>query len=302
MNAETTGAGRAEQAGAGLVAVNYGKQVEVLAADGARITCELASDLGQKPVAGDRVRYSESSGGAYLLEILPRSRVIRRAGRRATEERILAANIDCMLIVSAVEPPFKEGLVDRYLVTAGHAEIEPVIVLNKVDLDDGRVQKRAELYRELGYPLYCVSSIRGDGVDDLASCLADRTSILVGHSGVGKSSLLMALVPGAKIDTSGLSSSSGKGVHTTSTATLYCGTRGVRIIDSPGIRAFGLTAIEPSEVGAHFIEFVPLAEQCRFRNCMHLNDGGCAVRAAAESGKIPRIRYDSYLRIVESLS
>jgi len=302
MDSASKGQGTAGQPGEGIVAVNYGRQVEVLAPDGARVACELSSDLGQKPVAGDRVRYSVRQGGAYLLEIMPRERVIRRAGRRATEERILAANIDCMLIVSAVEPLFKEGLVDRYLVTAGHAGIDPVIVLNKVDLDDGQVQKRAELYRKLGYPLYCVSSKCGDGLDDLASCLSDRTSILVGHSGVGKSSLLMALVPGAEIDTSGLSVSSGKGVHTTSTATLYLGTKGVRIIDSPGIRAFGLTAIEPSEVGAHFMEFVPLAEQCRFRNCMHMNDGGCAVRAAAEQGDIPRIRYDSYLRIIESLN
>jgi len=291
----------AARAGQGIVAVNYGKQVEVLAADGARIACEMSSDLGQKPVAGDRVRYTAGAGGAYLQEILPRERVIRRAGRRATEERVLAANIDCMLIVSAVEPPFKEGLVDRYLVTAGHAGIDPVLVLNKIDLDDGSTQARAGLYRKLGYRLYCVSSIRGDGIDELALCLADRTSILVGHSGVGKSSLLMALVPGAEIDTSGLSQSSGKGVHTTSTATLYLGTQGVRIIDSPGIRAFGLTAIEPSEVGDHFMEFVPFAAQCRFRNCLHLNDGGCAVRAAAEAGEIPRIRYDSYLRIIESL-
>jgi ribosome biogenesis GTPase len=286
----------------GIVAVNYGKQVEVLTADGVRIACEMSSDLGQKPVAGDRVRYSTGAGGAYLQEILPRSRVIRRAGRRATEERILAANIDLMLIVSAVEPVFKEGLVDRYLVTAGHAGIDPLIVLNKIDLDDGSTRARAELYRELGYSLYCVSSIRGDGVRDLSTCLAGRTSILVGHSGVGKSSLLMALVPGADTETSGLSTSSGKGVHTTSTATLYSGSGGVRIIDSPGIRAFGLSAIEPSEVGAHFVEFVPLAAQCRFRNCMHVNDGGCAVRAAAENGDIPRIRYDSYLRILESLS
>lgn len=290
------------QRGEGIVAVSYGKQVDVLAPDGGRVACELSSDLGQKPVAGDRVRYTADARGAYLQEILPRERVIRRAGRRATEERILAANIDCMLIVSAVEPPFKEGLVDRYLVTAGHAEIAPVIVLNKVDLDDGQVQKRAELYRELGYPLYCVSSKRGDGLDDLASCLSDRTSILVGHSGVGKSSLLMALVPGAEIDTSGLSTSSGKGVHTTSTAMLYVGTKGVRIIDSPGIRAFGLSAIEPSEVAAHFIEFVPRAAQCRFRNCMHIKDGGCEVREAVDRGDIPRIRYDSYLRIIESLS
>jgi len=302
MNMKATGPGKGGPSDEGIVVVNYGKQVEVLTPSGERVTCEMSSDLGKKPVAGDRVRYEAERGGAYLLELLKRSNVIMRAGRREGEDRVLAANVDCMLIVSAVKPPFKEGLVDRYLVTAGHAGIAPVVVLNKVDLDDGGTQKRAEMYRELGYPLHCVSSLRGDGVQELAGYLADRTSILVGHSGVGKSSLLMALLPEADIATSALSQSSGKGVHTTSTATLYSGANGVRIIDSPGIRAFGLSSIAPSEVRAYFVEFVPLAGQCRFRDCMHIKDGDCRVRDAVEKGEIPRIRYESYLRMVESLS
>jgi ribosome biogenesis GTPase len=288
-------------AGQGIVAANYGKQVDVLAGDGAHVGCELSSDLGQKPVAGDRVRFAREGRAAYLTEILPRERVIRRAGRRELEERILAANVDCMLIVSAVEPRFKEGLVDRYLVTAGHAGIAPVVVLNKVDLDDGSTRRRAELYRGLGYPLFCVSALEGGGVRELARHLKDRTSILVGHSGVGKSSLLMALVPGIDTAISEISASTGKGVHTTSTARMWSGSEGVRIIDSPGIRSFGLSAIEASEVADYFVEFVEHAAHCRFRDCMHLNDGGCAVRAAVDAEKIPRIRYDSYVRIVESL-
>jgi len=288
--------------GHGIVAANYGKQVDVLTGDGAIVVCELASDLGLKPVAGDRVRFEREGEIAYLTELLPRAHVIRRAGWRESDERILAAHVDCMLIVSAVEPRFKEGLVDRYLVTAGHADIAPVVVLNKVDLDDGSTRRRAELYSDLGYPLYCVSALEGEGIDALADHIAGRTSILVGHSGVGKSSLLMALVPGIDTAISEVSTATGKGVHTTTTSRMWSGPGGVRIIDSPGIRAFGLSAIDSSEVATYFVEFTAHAAHCRFRDCMHLKDAGCAVRAAVESEKIPRIRYDSYVRIVKSLS
>ena len=166
----------------GIVVANYGRHAEVLTSEGARHSCLLAADLGLTPVAGDRVQFRAAAGGAYLTAIEPRARVIQRAGRRAGETRVLAAHVDVMLIVSAVEPPFKEGLVDRYLVTAGVAGIAPVVVLNKIDLDSGRCAERVALYAELGYATRLVSAKTGEGKDRLAAGLADRLELQVSYA------------------------------------------------------------------------------------------------------------------------
>jgi ribosome biogenesis GTPase len=298
---KTRKAKRAAAGDMGIVMANYGKQVEVLAGDGRTLTAELASDLGRKPVAGDRVHFVQDEGGAYLTELLPRERVIRRSGHRESEDRVLAAHVDCVVIVSAVQPPFKEGLVDRYIVAALQSEIEPVVVLNKIDLDDGAMQDRCRIYADLGYRTHYVSAITRHNVDSLAHDLQNKTSVLVGHSGVGKSSLLMALLPDVETDTAEISHYSGKGVHTTSAARMWVGSGGLRIIDSPGIRAFGLADIERQEVREYFVEIAVAGAGCRFRDCLHTGDAGCAVKEAVDRGEITQIRYDSYLRILESL-
>jgi ribosome biogenesis GTPase len=175
-------------------------------------------------------------------------------------------------------------------------------VLNKIDLESESCVARCRLYVELGHPVFLVSALTGEGVSDLAAFVERRTCVLVGPSGVGKSALLMALIPDAKTPTAAISDYSGKGVHTTSTARLWTGPPGLRLIDSPGIREFGLSRIEPLEVREHFVEIAAFTEACRYRDCLHMDDEGCAVRAAVEQGRIRRIRYDSYRRIVESLS
>jgi len=291
---------QAHDAPEAIVKANYGKEVIVLCPDGHELTCELAVDLGDKPVPGDHVRYSSGPDGIYLTELLPRTRVIRRAGRREGEERILAAHVDCMAIVSSVRPEFKEGLVDRYLVIAAHAGIEPLLVLNKTDLDDGSVANRFKLYNDLGYETITTCALQGTRIDTLADLLRNRTTVLVGHSGVGKSTLLMNLLPQTDTATSEVSDYSGKGVHTTSTARMWVGDR-LRIIDSPGIRSLGLTGIEYRNVRDYFVEFQQPAASCRFRDCLHIGDSGCAVAAAVERGEITQVRYDSYVRMVESL-
>jgi len=286
----------------GIVAANYGKELDVLTPAGDMITCELARDLGDKPVAGDRVSYEEHGDQCYLTSIEPRERIIRRAGGREGEERILAAHVDLALVISSVKPKLKEGLIDRYLVALHQEGIEPLIVLNKKDLDDGTDWARIAEYTKIGYKTFLVCATSGDGVDALRDELHDQTCVLVGHSGVGKSTLLMKLLPEVETAISEVSEWSGKGVHTTSTARLYAGPDGMRIIDSPGIRAFGLAGITPPEVGRYFIEFEDHASHCRFRDCLHMNDDGCAVRAALDRGEIGKLRYESYVRIVESLT
>jgi ribosome biogenesis GTPase len=285
----------------GTVAANYGKEVEVLSENGDLCTCELASNLGDTPVAGDRVEYVLEGEKRYLTSVAPRRHVIRRAGKREGDARILAAHVDQGLVVSAVKPRLKEGLVDRYIVALLHEGIEPVIVLNKSDLDEGDMWQRMLVYKELGYETFRTSAVKEHGIEALRRHLHGKNSVLVGHSGVGKSTLLMALLPDTEIDTSDVSGYSGKGVHTTTTARMYAGPDGMRIVDSPGIRAFGLSGIDRKEIRDYFVEFEEHQSQCRFRDCMHLNDDGCAVRAALDRGEIGKLRYESYVRMVESV-
>ena len=283
------------------VAANLGREVELLCDDGSFCLCELASDVGLPPVPGDRVAFCIDGDKRYLTRLAERRGVLRRAGRRVGEERILAAHVDLAIVVSAVKPALKEGLIDRYLVAVHHEGITPVVVLNKCDLDAGDHRTRMQVYTELGYSTHVVSAKDGTGMGALCGVLAGKTSVLVGHSGVGKSSLLMALVPEARTATREVSAYSGKGVHTTTTARLYVGSGGVKIIDSPGIRAFGLSGIDRTEVKGYFVEFEAHAPHCRFRDCLHIQDDGCAVRAALDRGDIHRVRYESYCRIVDSL-
>lgn len=285
----------------GIVAANFGKEVQVLCTDHSMCICELASDLGERPVPGDRVKFRLMGDKRYLTHVAKRRGILRRAGKRAGQERILAAHIDLALVISAVEPSLKEGLIDRYLVALHHEGITPVIVLNKVDLDGGDHRARMKVYEDLGYSTHVISALDGTGIPALRALLSDKTAILVGHSGVGKSSVLMALVPEVNTHTQAVSAYSGKGVHTTTTARLYVGPGGVRVIDSPGIRSFGLSGIDRSEVREYFVEFREHAGHCRFRNCLHLNDDGCAVRAALDRGEVGKLRYESYGRIVASL-
>lgn len=285
----------------GIVAANFGKELKVLCGDGSLVTCELSTDVGLAPVPGDRVTFRLDGDKRYLAGVAERTRVLRRAGKRAGEEKIVAAHIDLVVVVSAVKPALKEGLIDRYLVAVHHEGMTPVVVLNKCDLDDGDCRERMSVYAELGYSTHLVSAHEGGGIEALRGVLAGKTSVLVGHSGVGKSSLLMALVPDVQAETSAVSRYSGKGVHTTTTARMYTGSGDVRIIDSPGIRSFGLSGVERGEVRDYFVEFERYAPHCRYRNCLHLGDDGCAVRAALDRGEITKLRYESYCRIVDSL-
>ena len=210
-------------------------------------------------------------------------------------QQTIAANIDVLVIVAAIaDPPFRPGLVDRYLIAAARGGIQPILCITKIDLADPA--NAAGVYRRAGTPVVCCSIADGRGIDELNGLLAGNLTVFAGHSGVGKSSLLNALASEEYARTRAVSESNGRGRHTTTSSHLYELRNGARIIDTPGIRAFGLGAVTAGEVSAAFPEFASYG--CRFRDCRHRQEPGCAVTAAVEAGKIERRRYASYLRLL----
>ncbi len=222
----------------------------------------------------------------------------------------IAANIDQIIIVSAILPELSLNIIDRYLVASETLGVEPLLVLNKTDLLDaeGRafVDEQMEIYRQIGYHVLMVSSRAKDGLAELEAALTGRISIFAGQSGVGKSSLLNNLlgldVAGDEILTNDVSDVSGLGQHTTTASRLYHFPHGGDVIDSPGVREFGLWHLEPEQITRGFVEFREFLGECRFRDCKHDTDPGCAIREAVENGAIDISRFDNYHRILESMA
>ncbi|MCB1009939.1 MAG: ribosome small subunit-dependent GTPase A [Acidobacteria bacterium] len=299
-------------AGEGLVVSITRGQCEV-ELEGASLVCHVPKALAltqQTDLAvGDRVTVSRRPGGALAVSsILPRtSRLSRPDPFLAHRERVIAANLDlAIVVVSLRKPPLSPGLIDRFLVALAHGGVAAAIAVNKVDLADEPREEDPELellapYRDLETPLVPCSGKTGEGIAELAALLAGRTAVLVGHSGVGKSSLLAALAPEIDVRVGEVSEHWGKGRHTTTRSRIYDLGGGTRLIDTPGIREFGLWKLEPAELALYFDEFEEPAASCRFNDCTHSHEPACAVRAAAESGAIPPERYAAYLRILESL-
>lgn len=276
--------------------------------EGAERICRMDERLrgeGATLIApGDRVlvERDESDGECYIRGIGPRrSKLSRPAARHGDAmEQVIAANVDHLLVVAAAsEPPFKPGLVDRYLISAQTGGIEPILCINKMDL----VQEpppEIELYRGLGIGIFLVSTKTGDGLAELWQAIRGKTSVLSGHSGVGKSSLVTALDPKLKLHTQELTRYA-RGQHTTTGSRLYELTEDTLVIDTPGVRALGLWGVTPEEVGYYFPDIAELAPQCKFRNCTHSHEPECAVREAAEEGTLNPARYASYQRIRASI-
>ena len=288
----------------GLVVAHFGTQVAVESSPGEVRRCHLRANI-EGLVTGDRVVWCDGDPVGVVVAALERDSELSRPDSQGNLKPV-AANIDQILVVIAPYPQPHANLIDRYLVAAEAVGIEPVLLLNKTDLLDSEPGLREAVdallapYPELGYRVLRTSAKSG-GADGLAAALRGRTSVFVGQSGVGKSSLVNMLLPEADIKVGALSENTLKGTHTTTTATLSHLDCGGALIDSPGIREFGLWHMSREQVEQGFREFRPLLGHCRFRDCRHESEPGCAVLAAVEEGSIREERLDSYRHIVASL-
>lgn len=253
--------------------------------------------------AGDAVQIEFRDGPPIVRGVAPRRTRLSRPveGRDGISEQIIAANIDILVVVaSAARPRFKAGVVDRFLIAAGAGGATPILVINKMDLAKGELPE-IEQYRALDTDVFCTSCENGAGIGILRHRLEGRLSVFAGQSGVGKSSLLNRLEPELELPARPVSDSNEKGRHTTTAARLYVLRGGIRVIDTPGIRQLGLWGVSPETLAFYFPEMAGLAADCKFRNCTHLHEPGCAVREAMDAGAITPGRYNSYRRIRASL-
>jgi ribosome biogenesis GTPase len=289
----------------GLVISQYGQTLEIETSSAERRRCKQRKNLGAL-VPGDRIRFTgKDDDNSVIVAVEPRQSLLARPDNRGRAKAI-AANLDRIFIITAIKPELNEGLIDRYLVAAEALGITPVIVLNKIDLADAEalqaLQARMRVYEQLGYDIIYTSAKREHGLDALLDALRSHASILVGQSGVGKSSLVNALLPEVDAEVGEISDATGKGMHTTSASRLYHLPNGGDLIDSPGVREFGLWEVSPEELAQGFIEFRPYLGLCKFNDCEHESEPECAIKAALDEGKINRQRFDSYRRILASLA
>ncbi len=278
--------------------------------DGVDVPCSLKPRLfarktnERNPVAvGDRVLVRLEEGRGVIEEVLPRrNRVARPAAADPATLQVTAANIDLLVIVVATQdPPPRLGLIDRCLVAAERQGMEALIVVNKSDC--GRpeeVRERLARYPRMGYPVVFTSALTGSGVEEFGRLLAGRTSLLVGHSGAGKTSLLNRLDPGLERKTGALAKH-GRGRHTTTSVSLWRLSNGGHVVDTPGVRAFGLSDVPAAELAILMPDLRPFTGTCRFPDCTHDHEPGCGVRSALDRGAIDAERYASYLRMLHGI-
>ncbi len=258
------------------------------------------------PIAvGDFVEVSlDDKGEAYITSIHPRKNyIIRKSINLSKQAQIMASNLDqAVLLATLVNPRTSLGFIDRFLITAEAYRIPACIIFNKSDLLNEALRQIQEetmnLYRSIGYPCYEVSSYTPQSVEALRPLFKDKTTLIAGHSGVGKSTFINALEPGLDLKTGAISTAHAKGMHTTTFAELHPLHFGGNIIDSPGIKELGLVEMKKEEVGHYFPEIRERMNQCKFNNCLHVNEPKCAVLQALQNGEISEERYHSYLGIL----
>jgi ribosome biogenesis GTPase / thiamine phosphate phosphatase len=270
------------------------------------LTVAQRSDLA----TGDVVDFSVSTDGTHIVEqVHPRKTILSRPDPHDPRlERVIAANIDIAVIVSSVKaPPLNTNIIDRYLLAIERGGITPLICVNKIDLissdaDLSTLESRFLTYKEMGITVLYCSALAEEGIDDLTENLSGRLSVFVGHSGVGKSSILNAIDPSLALSTNHVRKKNQKGRHTTAATTLYDLPSDVKIIDTPGVRSFGLWKMSTRELRWYFSEFEAFTAQCKFSDCSHTHEPECAVQQAVTDGKIQSVRYESYCRILETLA
>lgn len=285
-------------------AVKFDSGETVNATYRAAVVCEMK----EFPVVGDKVvvakvKEAKASTPYSLLKVLPRKSALVRPGPKdkSRRELVLAANIDQIVVVLSVsEPPFNYGFADRFLLAAGLCHLPLVMVLNKVDLVE-RIPESVGDFTAIVDKFVSASCKSGEGIPELCEILKGKTSVLSGKSGVGKSSLVNALIPNAQLDVGNVRELDGKGRHTTTSSCLLELPFGGSIIDTPGIRELGVGGIEPHELARSFPGFFPgELFTCKYNDCLHVREPGCDILARVASGEIPRARYESYLRILTS--
>ena len=287
----------------GIVVTRHGATAAVAGTSQEIHVCLLRQNLGHV-VCGDRVVWQKTGGNSGVVTALSERTTVLARPDYAGRDKPLAANLTQLVVVVAVEPAPSGYLVDQYLAAAEILGIRAAIAVNKVDLLDNPAYPRLDRlggYETIGYPVIRVTARKTHGLDALIIRLRNETSILVGQSGVGKSSLVKALLPDQDIQTGRLSSATGLGRHTTSAATLYFLPSGGTLIDSPGVRSFRLPAMDRQQLERGFREFRPFLGHCQFSNCAHQDEPGCALRAAVAEGRIVQWRLDNFLNMARQL-
>jgi len=297
----------------GLVIKSTGSWIKVRLDDGSVMDCRLKGQFRIRdikhtnPVAiGDRVTLEEDlqHGNGIITEIKPRENyIIRKATKLSKISHIIAANLDhAFLIVTLAEPRTSTGFIDRFLVTAAGYYIPASLVFNKLDIYNGELMKLHEeltgIYEKAGYRCFAVSALKKTNLGPLRNALKDKISLFAGHSGAGKSALINALEPNLDIKTGEISGVHLKGMHTTTFAEMHSLSGGGFIVDTPGIKEFGLIDFEKSEVPRCFPEMEKLLPFCLYKNCSHTHEPGCAVKNAIASGDVSQLRYNNYLSIL----
>lgn len=297
----------------GQVVKSTGSWYIVRKDDGGFLPCRLKGKFRLKGIkhtnpltVGDWVNLEmepDSANGVIFAIDERKNYIIRKANNMSKQTHIIASNLDqSMLIITLAFPKTSMGFIDRFLVTSEAYHVPAVLVFNKADLYGGEAEEilneTMDLYRKIGYTCLKTSIKTGEGLSDFKAILKDKTSLLSGHSGVGKSSLLNAIEAGLNLKTQVISNYSEKGQHTTTFAEMHALSFGGNIVDTPGIREFGLVDFEDAEISHYFKEMQAILTQCKFNNCKHINEPNCAVQAAVEAGVISMERFNSYLSIM----
>lgn len=298
----------------GVVIQSTGSWYEVMLKKGNVISCRLKGKFRLEnnqftnPVAvGDNVVLVNKDGEYVIDKIEPRQNyIIRQSPKHQHAQHIVASNIDQMIILaSVIKPRTSSGFIDRLILGAEIYHIPVKIVFNKQDLLNDKAKEKqaylAEIYQDLGYDVFYTSIHDPESTQQFKNILKDEVTLITGHSGVGKSSLVNAVESGLNIKTSEISDKFNKGRHTTTYATMHALSFGGFLIDTPGIKEFGLIDIEPHEVGTYFKDFLPFLDSCKFNNCIHLEEPQCGVLDALSLGEIHPERYKNYMNIIESL-
>lgn len=296
----------------GTVVRSTGSAYTVRRDDGQTVECRLKGRMrlggsrSTNPVAvGDRVTFAVEGGAGVISEVHDRRNyIVRRSTNLSKASHVIAANVDQALLVTTIRHPETTTVfIDRFLASAEAYGIPTVVAFNKTDLcgadDMEELEYREAVYGAMGYPTLRLSSVSGEGIDVLRDALRGKLTAIAGHSGVGKSTLINTLEPGLDIRTSAISDANDSGRHTTTFAEMHTLSLGGDIIDTPGIRGFGVINIDRGEAGHYFRDIFKVSRGCRFPNCTHTHEPGCAVRDAVESGDIAPTRYASYLNIMD---